>query len=320
MRSLYLILLSLFFSFNSFSQKEVFLHLHHLLGEAAFQMDSVSHNDMGNAFTLQRLEYYISEIRLIHDNGNIIEIDKYYILANGSIDSSYSLGIYDIENLEAIHFSVGVDETANHSDPSSYDASHPLSPKFPSMHWGWAAGYRFVALEGKTGDNFLLDFQVHALGDQNYFETIIETTGDELPDGSIEINIDADYTKAISGINISQGLVVHGDYGAAIDVMKNFNEHVFTASEGQTTSTINEEQLQFNVLPNPNRGVFYLDGLNNSIDPKRDISIMDNLGRNVPGKFYRENNRMRIELPNSGIYFISVRYGKNAKTHIVQSF
>ena len=104
----------------------------------------------------------------MHDTGKISQATGVYILANASQVLEVDLGSFDVTNVEAIKFSVGVNEPENHEDPTKWDSNHPLYPKSPSMHWGWASGYRFVALEGKTGDQLNKTFEIHALGDDNY--------------------------------------------------------------------------------------------------------------------------------------------------------
>ena len=75
-------------------------------------------------------------------------IPNKWVLVNASEATEVDLGSHDVTNVEAVHFHIGVDSSVNHSDPASYPMGHPLAPVFPSMHWGWAAGYRFVAIEG----------------------------------------------------------------------------------------------------------------------------------------------------------------------------
>ena len=74
---------------------------------------------------------------------------------------------------------------------------------------GWAAGYRFVAYEGFGGADYSQNFQLHGLGNANYFvqeqEVIAEMVG-----GTMVLNLDANYTEALRDINIATGIVSHG--------------------------------------------------------------------------------------------------------------
>lgn len=49
---------------------------------------------------------------------------------------------------QAIRFGVGVPKEPNHGDPNRLAPDHPLHPVSNGMHWGWAGGYIFMALEG----------------------------------------------------------------------------------------------------------------------------------------------------------------------------
>ncbi len=48
-----------------------------------------------------------------------------------------------------LQFSVGLPEAINHSDPAQYASDHPLNPTRNALHWTWAEGYIFLAIEGK---------------------------------------------------------------------------------------------------------------------------------------------------------------------------
>jgi cytochrome c peroxidase len=43
---------------------------------------------------------------------------------------------------------VGLAPEVNHQDPAGYPAEHPLNPEVNGLHWGWAGGYVFMAVEG----------------------------------------------------------------------------------------------------------------------------------------------------------------------------
>ncbi len=72
----------------------------------------------------------------------------------------------------ALRFTVGVQPAANHADPNRLGPEDPLHPLVNGLHWGWAGGYVFMALEGhwqfdhaprgSTGG-----FSYHLAGDDN---------------------------------------------------------------------------------------------------------------------------------------------------------
>jgi len=237
-------------SFQLNAQNNVILNINHKLGDADFAMNQAAKNNMDHDFKITRLEYYISEITLVHDGANETLVDDLWVLANAGTKTEVDLGEHDISSVEKIIFHIGVDPDHNHLDPSSYQSSHPLAPKSPSMHWGWTAGYRFVALEGHGGSNLNQLVQLHGLGDNNYFTTEIELDV-AVENNVVTIDLDADYTKALEDISVSSGVIVHGDNLQARQCLENFRDFVFSPSS-ITSSIIDFSEInEFNVFPNP---------------------------------------------------------------------
>jgi hypothetical protein len=232
------------------AQNNIELHLSPRLGAAPFALNTAV--SAGNyEYKITRLEYYISEIKITHDGGQVTPVTDLHLLVRPAVDSLYDLGAYpDIVNVEAITFSVGVDEAHNHLDPATYPSDHPLAPQNPAMQWGWAAGYRFVAIEGKAGTNFAYDYEIHALGDANYKTLTLNTVAENHPNGDKTIHLIADYAQVLNSINVSAGLIVHGSTGKAITVMNNMKNVVFSAET--VTMTIDPAfEGAFTVAPNP---------------------------------------------------------------------
>lgn len=44
---------------------------------------------------------------------------------------------------------LGLDSAINHGDPNAWPADHPLNTNITSLHWGWAGGYIFQAMDGR---------------------------------------------------------------------------------------------------------------------------------------------------------------------------
>jgi hypothetical protein len=127
------------------------------------------------------------------------------------------------------------------------------------MHWGWTSGYRFAAIEGKGGDNLNQVFEIHALGNQNYFDTEVEVTA-TAANGGVSIPIYANISAALKDIDMSSGLIEHGSTGKAVTLLENFSNHVFTSSAYQDTTTqedptgialTNKNDQGFTLLNNP---------------------------------------------------------------------
>lgn len=232
------------------AQTSVTLNIDHLLNDEDYARGLLTTNNLDNEFQFDRLEYYIAEISLIHDGGQETPVSDLYLLIDAAEETSVELGEFAVTDLEAIRFHVGVDEAKNHLDPATYPNTHPLAPKFPSMHWGWTSGYRFLAIEGKSGANLSENWEIHALEDENYFQTEVAISLSAV-DGAISINLDANYSKALEDIDLSSGPIVHGGYGEAKKSLQNFRDYVYTPSE-VVSSTIDFSEVQnFQVYPNP---------------------------------------------------------------------
>ena len=282
----------------SFAQQDVQLKITHQLDGAEFSMSQEASNNMGNAFKAERLEYYISNINILHDGDQVTNVEDTFILVNteDGANQTFDLGSHDVSEISGIRFSIGVGPDENHLDPSLYDASHPLAPKSPSMHWGWAPGYRFVAMEGKAGSNFVSTFEFHALGDANYFETEILASSTTI-DNTEEIAIIADYTKAIKDIDVSAGVVIHGDYGDAVVLLENFRDNVFSPA---MTVGVNEIDPATQIILYPSHST---DGHFNITSPVANISKVQVY--NYTGQLVLEQTQQnKIYIANKGMYLV----------------
>lgn len=270
-------------------------------------MNAAAQNNISNDFKVNRLEYYISEISITHDGGTETMISNVWALVNTSGVTEINLGSQSITSVEGVNFHVGVDANSNHLDPASYNMNHPLAPKNPSMHWGWTAGYRFLAIEGKGGSSYNQTFELHGLGDANYFKTVIPfTTAATAVNNEITLDIDADYTRILEGISVNSGVIVHGETGAAKTALENMRDYVFTPSS-TASSTIDISEINaFSVFPNPSNGVTKLT-ISTSTDLTYQVAVTDIVGRQVA--FFnsvRSNSTLELNLDNVGLYFVSL--------------
>ena len=169
------------------------------------------------------------------------------------------------------------------------------------MHWGWVSGYRFVAMEGNASPDLDDLFQIHALDDMYYFEQMHELSL-SAEDDAITIDIDADYEKALEDIDMSSGLIVHGSFGEAIDLLENFRDLVFSPSS--TNTGVEELQSpEVNVYPNPIRsGDLFMIQSDMILD---EISLFDMSGRAV--NQWSNVHDVQIDALNTGVYFLQCR-------------
>lgn len=304
--SLLLTFLSLCLSFQLVAQNKVVLNINHKLGDSDFAFGQAAKNNLEHDFDVARLEYYISEISLINGDEEIL-IEDLYILANAKSTTEVELGEYDLSTVEKIRLHIGVDEEHNHLDPAEWHSSHPLAPKSPSMHWGWTSGYRFVAMEGTAGENLKYDYQLHGLGDVNYFATEIEVNA-SAQNNILSVNLDADYTKALENIAVEFGVNVHGDKNEAKIILENFRDYVFSASPN-TSSTIDFSEVKtFHVFPNPVTN--YTTTINLQLEnhaSQYDLTISTIDGKEIQYiTDIKDNQKVSFINQNAGIYFLSL--------------
>lgn len=315
MKNLLSIIIALIFALpiTLSAQNSIQLEIRHKLNGSDFGFNQEDVTSLGELFEVDRMEYYISEISINHSEGEVSHLDSIWILVQAASNSStFDLGDYDIDSVESITFSIGVEQEFNHLDPTLYPSSHPLGPKSPSMHWGWTSGYRFVAMEGEETDGSE-QFEIHALGDQNYFETTVDVEV-QAENGNVIIPIYANYAEALRGIELKNGVITHGDFDEAIDLLENFRDHVFTATEpvdslpDDSTTSVGFvlDYSAFQIAPNPSVGSIRIQ-LDDASMAGSEISVYDLTGKMIQTKVQNTSKQV-IEFENMrpGVYLVEM--------------
>lgn len=142
---------------------------HHVSGNALILNNSNYTNAFGNVYTVSRLQYFISDFRLVDTDGNTILIDTaYYVDATNEQslilkpNTKIPLATYN-----EVQFVFGLNEAKN---------TNGAFPNPPENNMEWpiplGGGYHYMKLEGKVvaGDS-QNNFQAHTgptNGNQNY--------------------------------------------------------------------------------------------------------------------------------------------------------
>lgn len=229
-------------------------------------------------FKLTRLQYYVSGITLYHDGDKQTDAKFVYLLVNVADGPRYVIGSYDVGQIDSVVFYIGVDKATNHLDPTLYPAGHPLALQDPSMHWGWAAGYRFIALEGLTGNSpqqTMAEVQLHSVDDTLYRRIVMKGTQVSTATGS-DIVIDAEYGSLFDGIDASPGIVLHGYGPETITLTENMASRVFSPAVVSTVQTT-EWTPTVSVGPNPTSELVSV----TSNEENATVRIFDTMGRLV---------------------------------------
>ena len=206
------------------AQTQVALRIDHQAGQAEIGQPLFLATPSGESVEVDRLEYYLSAFTLVHDGGQETPLESAYVLADAFEDVAHPLGTVEgVDNVELLKFTVGVDPTNNHADPVLWNADHPLAPQVPSMHWGWSAGYRFIALEGGSDGSTL---EIHALGDENHTPGEMEVQA-SVEDGVLVLDIEADVLGFFHMLTVGSGLINHSENEEAILVCNNLADRGF---------------------------------------------------------------------------------------------
>jgi hypothetical protein len=102
-------------------------------------------NASGDDYTVGVFNYYISNIRLMRDDGVFYaEPESYHLIRHGEGQTSFELKNVPDGRYTAIRFLIGVDSLRNVSGAMAGD----LDPVH-SMFWDWDQGYIFFKMEGQ---------------------------------------------------------------------------------------------------------------------------------------------------------------------------
>lgn len=296
------------------AQSKVTLHINHFLGDESFEIGKTVSSEDDLDLNVSRLEYYLSKMSIVHDGGKVSNAESIYALVNADSATNIDLGEHEFMQIEAINFSVGVDPDNNHLDPALWPESHPLAPKDPSMHWGWTAGYRFVAFEGKAGASLSTRYEFHALGDKNYYHYSVPVKATE-SEGNWTVELNADYLKGLTSLNLEEGLIKHGEDGEAAILLNNFWNLVFESTEGEgnvleVNDALRAERLV--VYPNPTTGMVLLP--QKFRDEEASLTIINASGQVVTKTQVQNLTGGQVYLHQPGLYRLVLTSGNGEQS------
>ena len=145
------------------------LRISHQFGDQPLALNSLKYQ-AAETLSVSRLSYLLSNPAVQKKDGSWVELrDQLAFIDLGSKHQSFSLTNVPSGNYQAVRFSIGVPKEINHGDPAQYPAIHPLNPNLNRLHWNWAGGYIFLALEGKyrTPEKEIEGYVYHLANDHN---------------------------------------------------------------------------------------------------------------------------------------------------------
>lgn len=305
---------SLFLSLISSAQQHYLLKIKPIIGGSYHDMNNVATTLLGKKIKLDHFDYYLSNLKITHDGGQILDLsDSVYLIepTNYLLD----LGILAVNQVEEIHFGVGVPEELNHLDISKYPENHPLSWQNPSMHWGWSAGYMHMIIGGLVdGDNDDIpeqSFQLHNLGDANYHEIDLPVYEYTESNGDHIITVSCNIDTWIGNIDLVAVDSKHGEVGENAIIMERVvSSNVFTSQQAYL-GIKNEFIGNLNYSTTPNSLL-----VNGKEFGNHDRYELLNANGQIVQKGTLDSNDFNLEFDNlkKGIYFFNV-YSTQERIH-----
>lgn len=198
------------------TEGELHFHFHSSLGSSAFVFDQDVTTSEGRNIKFSSARFYMSNIRLMQTGGGEVAVDDQYFQINANnamyhFDEDVPSGSYD-----GIKFDVGVDPTANLSDPSAWPAGHALSSSSATFdHWSWNTGYRFIVMEGFVDTTAAMSssadvyFEYHIGLERSRSEVSISHPFTVAYDSEGEIHMAVDYLEFLADLDMTTDIMSH---------------------------------------------------------------------------------------------------------------
>lgn len=235
MNRIFLSLIIILINFFSFSQKNVFITISPKVNGNDLLIGTEYTSLNGVKFNLDHFDYYLSDLNLIHDGGQVYDLSDTVFLVEPNSHILY-LGSLNVTNIEQVNFAIGVPSNLNTSngadaiDISAYPEGHPLGFQEPSMHWGWTAGYMHMIIGGMADSNAddIIDyiFEVHNVGDANYRHVQLPVVQTDTYSDQIDVYVNCHADVWLKDIPIESVGILHGSTGYNMEIMKNVETEV----------------------------------------------------------------------------------------------
>jgi hypothetical protein len=297
------------------------LNLTPLFGNQNFALNQTFIGNDGIAVEIQDFNYYLSDVKIFHDNGQQTNLPTSIWLVTPTQHSLY-LGYLAVEQIDSINFTIGVPKRYNTQagalaqDISTYPETHPLSFQSPSMYWGWSFGYMHMITGGKADSNNdgvpNAYFELHNLGNNNQQSVTlptIQTTAGSQTDLHYNCHID----RWLNQMPLSSVGVLHGETGLNQSVMQNVNtQDVFTLNP---TASIQENDNLF-VSWKQNASEITIQGLQNQ--SIKNYQVFSNTGQKVlDHQVNTPTASVPLEQLQSGLYLVNMEM-HNGKSQVIR--
>jgi hypothetical protein len=188
----------------------VSIEISHLAGTEPLQLGSSFKTAAGDELSLDKLRYYLSNLRLRRADGSWFVNPQWpqksdgYFLVDEAVASSKKLRIGPVPDgdYSGIEFLIGIDDTRNHAGAQT----GPLDPA-KGMFWMWHSGYIFLKIEGHSPQSTASEQQLsYHVGGGDVDAPLARTVFLPLPEPlhvrpqlDSEIHLDADVAAVFGG-------------------------------------------------------------------------------------------------------------------------
>ena len=210
----------------------------------------------GEKISVTRLAYLLSEPSLKPADDETWLINRTWF---GFNDAAKGDGVSVLPGLaarrfETLRFCIGPDAVTDHADPSGYSPQHPLNPLVNGLHWGWTAGYVYLAVEGMlSAKSDAAGFSYHIAGASNRITVSLPLDLDLAHDRTVELDFHVDQvfagnpplrlgeinsTHSRDGDNIAAGIKSRVEHAFTVRSMHDTAKAPLPARAGATTALV----------------------------------------------------------------------------------
>jgi hypothetical protein len=224
---------------------KLILNFDNVAGNQDLKLDSTSYtNSSGEDFTVSRLNYIISNIRLLKEDGSTYTIpqDSSYFRILESDPKSQQVILRNLPdgNYSGLEFMIGVDSLRSVSGIEKRKGALDPSGDMESdgMYWAWSSGYVFLKLEGASSQassangkfyyhiGFFGGFDSKTVNNIKTVKLDFEGSKARVQDGSIpQVRLVGDVQKVFSGpapISIKEHPSIMFDFALSARAANNY--------------------------------------------------------------------------------------------------
>lgn len=139
-------------NFNQVNNAPLSIEFDNIVGGQDLQLNTGSYtNAAGDSFSVSLLQYFISNIRLIKEDGSeymVPQDSSYFLIRENDRDTRFARVNVPEGDYTSLSFVLGVDSLRSTMDISQRKGVLDPSGGMDGMYWGWNSGYIFFKLEG----------------------------------------------------------------------------------------------------------------------------------------------------------------------------